>query len=169
MSNVPASGRSFKKITRSDLLRLAEIARLDMAARFSAKPRWRRLYAKSAIATALCQGSAAHFLTGERGIHDFDIWTFFARHPSAPFPYRWLVKRDFGSRKFGVSPDKPQFIGRRVDCIGRSIDAEVGDDPAAAVIRYLFRARTKSSRELAKRPVILLLPEKRLGEVVWTP
>ena len=167
MSNVPASGRSFERIARADLERLAGIATEDREDRFARKPHWRGVYGDRAIAVALCQGAALHYLDDKTGVQDFDVWTFYAEVPETPFPPRWRLERDFGDPKFGQSLDKPQFVGRRVDCIGRSISAMTNEDPAAAVRRYLRTGRTESARFLAKKAVVLLSPTERLGEVVW--
>lgn len=167
MSNVPASGRSFLQIRGSDLERLAEIAQKDLRDRFIRKPRWERLYGDRVLGVALCQGAAMHLLEGSVGIQDFDVWTFFASNDEAPFPPRWRVPRDFGDARFGQSPDSLAFIGRRVDCIGRSIDALPSEEPCVAIGRYLIQARSDSARRLAKKAVVLLAPENQLGEVVW--
>jgi hypothetical protein len=167
MSRVHASGRSFQEIRRSDCKRLAEIARKDLEDRFARKPRWKRLYAERVLCVALCQGAAMHLLQGVVGIHDFDVWTFFANNAEAPFPPRWRVAHDFGDARFGQSPDSPAFVGRRVDCIGRSIDAVASEEPRVAIRRYLIRAGSDSARLLAKKAIVLLAPENQLGEVVW--
>jgi hypothetical protein len=169
MSTVPASGRSFETISRDDLVRLAAIERRDRADRFSRKPEWKELYAERLLCVALCQGAAKHFLNGSTGVNDFDVWTFYAEHPLRPFPPRWRLVHDFGDAKFGQSVDSPQYIGRRVDCISRSIPALVGEDPMYALRRYLSAARTTSAQFLRQSAVILLEPAGRLAEVVWRP
>src|SRR5687768_2960724 len=112
MSNVPASGRSFATIERTDLNRLAAIAVADRLDRFDRHPRWRQLYEHGIVTVALCQGAALHMAVGNVGIQDFDVWTFYADHPEGSFPPRWMVARDFGDSKFGQSPDRPGFVGR---------------------------------------------------------
>jgi hypothetical protein len=169
MSNVPASGRSFATISRADLERLRAIGERDLEMRFARRPRWQRLYSERRIAVALCQGAALHFVSGERGINDFDVWTFFAEHAEAPFPPRWRTEHDFGDPKFGQSVDKPGFVGRRVDCIGRSFPCSADEDPWRALHQYLGTPRTATARLLAQRPVVLLEPATRLGEIVWQP
>ena len=119
MSTVGSEGRSFAKISRQDLDRLASIAASDRASFFATHADWASLYADRHFATALCQGAALHYLRGEVGVQDFDVYSFFASHPVKP----WYAKRnkaaDFGDPKFGRSPDRPDFVGRRVDLLGR--------------------------------------------------
>jgi hypothetical protein len=159
--------RSLKTITIADLQRLAAIARADREDLFSRNPALGKLYANRLICVALCQGAALHFYNKQNGVKDFDVWTFFRKYPKHPFPYRRNVPRDFGDPKFGISIDKPNFIGRRVDLIGRSIPYKQGQSPIEAIRDYLLSSHNKSPRFLAKKAVILLEPEKLIGTVVW--
>ena len=127
-----AANRSYKTITRRDLARFAALADADRIDFFKRKPDTGRLYAGRLIAVALCQGAALHYVDGTNGIKDFDVWSFYDQHPQRPFPYRRRAKVDFGDPKFGKTTDSPQYIGRRVDLIGRSMrDADARYDPAA--------------------------------------
>lgn len=163
------SARSYEPITLKDLERLAAAARADTHDRFLRKPRWRELYQDRLLAVALCQGAALHYLRGDNGIKDFDVWSFYAAHPEAAFPPRWRTVRDFGDSKFGRTTDSPTFVGRRVDLIGRSIDFAPGVDPRIALQRYLKDGRTETATLLAMKAVILLEPAPRRGEVIWPP
>ncbi len=158
--------RSLATIDLDDLERLARIARLDREDFFVRKPRYRVL-ADRVIAVALCQGAALHFLNGQNGIKDFDVWTFYVAHPEATFPPRRRVARDFGDPKFGRSPDRPEFVGRRVDLLGRSLDDDVGTDPVATLRAYLSERRTSAARHLAEKAVVLLEPAAYLATVAW--
>lgn len=61
--------------------------------------------------------------TDANGVKDFDVYMFYAAHPTGTFPYRWRTEADFGSSRFGRYPGDPEsFRGRRVDLIGRSLD-----------------------------------------------
>lgn len=167
MSNVGPEGRSFRKILDIDLRRLADIAALDRADFFRRYPTWDSLYGKRFLCSAFCQGAARHYVEGRGGINDFDVYSFYAENPSRC----WYAKRrcpcDFGSPKFGRSEDRPDFIGRRVDLMGRGIAANPGDDPEEALRRYLREACTCTARLLAGRPVVLLEPASLRGNVVW--
>ncbi len=169
MSQVGAEGRSFERITLDDLRRLASIAREDREAFFADHPDWASLYKDRLLAVALCQGAAAHFLDGQRGVNDFDVYSFYAAHASRP----WYAKRnkpwDFGDPKFGRTLDRPDYKGRRVDLLGRGIPHRQEEDPALAIRRWLRTDRGDSARLLAQRPIVLLSPEDRLGEVIWKP
>ena len=159
--------RSYERITRGDLVRLAEIARLDREDLFARKPRYRALNGRL-LCVALCQGAALHYLDGKNGVKDFDVWTFFAAHPDAPdFPWRRRRAVDFGDPEFGPSPDKPGFVGRHVDLLGRSLDVTEDAAATAAIRKYLSEGHTETARRLAEKAVVLLEPSDRLGAVIW--
>ena len=161
------AARSYERIVREDLDRLAAIALSDRQARFERRPRWRP-YADRVLCVALCQGAALHFIDGRNGVKDFDVYTFYAEHPIGAFPPRWRIQVDFGASRFGRYPGDPDsFRGRRVDLIGRSLDASPDADPVEAVRRYLLFAGTETARQLARKAVVLLDPEPRRGQVIW--
>lgn len=160
-------GRSYKEIALEDLKRLAEIARWDREDLFQRIPKWGRRYADRVLCVALCQGAALHYVAGQTGVKDFDVWTFYRAHPEAPFPARRLRTADFVDPKFGQLPDKPEFVGRRVDLIGRSLKCEPNDNPVRIVQAYLSEGRTHSARCLAEKPVVLLVPPGRCGQIIW--
>ena len=135
--------RSFKRIRTEDLARLAAIARADRNDLFRRNPELAAVYADRLLCVALCQGAALHYLDGRNGVKDFDVWSFFKAHPRRAFPARRNMHRDFGDRRFGVSPDRPVFVGRRVDLIGRSIPFQPGQTAVEAVREYL-RLSTRS-------------------------
>ena len=159
--------RSFERITLEDLRRLGEIARQDREDFFARKPRYRTLE-EGLVCVALCQGAALHFVDGENGVKDFDVWTFYAAGPNLPaFPWRRRASRYFGDPGFGRPPDRPGFVRRYVDLLGRSIEVGGETDPAAILRGYLSEGRTGSAGALAKKAVVLLEPSDRLGTVVW--
>jgi hypothetical protein len=136
------SGGSMSKspcpIERIDLDRLAEIAAADRADLFIRNPKLGKLYQDRVPCVALCQGAVLHFVDGKNGVTDFDVWTFCRAYPSRPYPPRRNVARDFGDPKFGTSPDRPDFIGRCVYGLGRSIPCTWGQDPLEAVRDWLM-------------------------------
>jgi len=159
--------RSVEKITEEHLERLSELARTDQADRFERHPRW-SAYAERVICVALCQGAALHYLDGVNGVKDFDVYTFYAQDAVGPFPARWRRAADFGPSVFGrYPPDPPQFVGRRVDLFGRSLEASVDADPVDAVRAYLRSGRTSTAHHLASKAVVGLYPSYLLGVVVW--
>jgi len=151
--------RSYKRITDRDLARLAEIAAADREAFIDAHPRYAPL-SRRVVCVALCQGAALHFVDGRNGIKDFDVWTFYARTPRAVFPPRRRVTRDFGFPKFGQSPDWHHFVGRRVDMLGRSVNATDTAKSIATIRRYFESGRTASARFLRQKAVVLLEPSR---------
>ncbi len=116
---------------------------------FAKYPDWAALYADRVLLVALCQGAALHYLSGDVGINDFDVYTFYAAHPDRRWYDRRRAVRDFGDPKFGVSGNRPRFVGRRVDLLGRGIAGEPGGDPVAAVRAYLRGGRTETAEFLA--------------------
>jgi hypothetical protein len=160
--------RSLASIDRADLLHLAALAADAEAELFERNPRGSGRYADRLLGRALCQGGALHYMNGKNGVKDFDVWSFYAQHDNWPFPVRWRGTRDFGPSKFGRYPgDPPQYTGRRVDLLGRSLPAAPGTDPAHAIHDYLAAGRTNSARELAAKAVVLIDPAGRVGEIVW--
>jgi hypothetical protein len=65
--------RSFIKIERTDLERLALLCREDREEFFNRHPRWQKLYADRILCVALCQGAALHYVNGKNGVKDFDV------------------------------------------------------------------------------------------------
>ena len=164
-----ADDRSYARITRADLKRLLRIARLERVDFFERHREYAILYRKRVICTALCEGAALHYINGQTGVEGFAVWTFYAEHPEASFPYWHEERYDYGrSQKFGrlaAAPDS--FKGRPVDLSGRSIDASPADDPVEALQYYLRRGSTPVARRLAEKAVVLIEPEKLAGYVVW--
>ena len=161
------NARSYGHLLPEDLRRLSEIARQDREGLFHKYPRYRPLQ-NEIIAVALCQGAALHYVNGSNGIKDFDMWTFYAKRPTLTrYPPRRLTPHDFGDPRFGQSADFPQYVGRKVDCLGRSIPVGGDGDPISAIRRYLSEQRTDTARELARKAVVLIEPDALLGKVVW--
>ena len=160
--------RSLARIEVADLLRLAALAADAEADLFGRNPNGSGRYASRLLGRALCQGAALHYLNGENGVKDFDVWSFYAQYDDWPFPARWRGTRDFGPSRFGRYPGDPaRYSGRRVDLLGRSLPAGPGSDPADAIRRYLAARRTDSAKALAAKAVRLIDPRQRAGEVVW--
>jgi hypothetical protein len=161
--------RSNARITRIDLARLTQIA-LDDFSNLCRRQKYSRRYTDRLRLICLCQGAARHYVHGDRGVHDFDLWGFFEEVRGHPFPYRRRGEHDFGPSKFGRNPDNgDKFEGRGVDVIGRSIRIPKNKTPIEAVQDYLGEARTKSASLLAERPVIVVWPVKKLGRIIWNP
>jgi len=161
--------RSYERITRNDLKRLLAIARSEREDFFARHKEYGILYRKRVLCTALCEDAALHFTNGQTGVRTFDVWTFYAEHPEASFPYWHEERYDFGNaRKFGRLPGAAEaFRGRPVQLSGRSIDAAPADDPVDALQYYLRRGSTPVSRRLAEKAVVLLGPERLAGYVAW--
>ena len=165
MSKVDSGGRSYRAIEITDLKRLLLIAQKDQIEFFEKHTEWAKLYSVRKICIALCQGAALHYIDGSTGINDFDVYTFYRKHPARNLYPKRIKSYDFGDPKFGQSQDKPGFVGRRVDCLVRSIDASEGEDVEISIQRYLRDGKTESARLLAAKAVILLKPN--CGKVIW--
>jgi hypothetical protein len=161
--------RSCVQLTEPDLKRLGQIAARDRTDLFRRKPELGRLYSERLLAVALCQGAALHYLDGKNGIKDLDVWSFYRAAPERPYPYRRRGVADFGDSRFGTDSRNPQFVGRAVDLLGRSIDARDFSDPVAVLREYLRSGKSESARLLAKKAVVLIEPQNLLGTVVWRP
>lgn len=107
-----------------------------------------------------------HYVDGITGINDFDVWTFYKTNPQKPWCYRRNKHYDFGDPKFGQSVDRPDLIGRRVDCLGRDIEVLDSEVAITALRRYLNEGKTKSARLLAQKAVVLLEPN--IGTIAWS-
>jgi hypothetical protein len=167
VSNSPH--RSFARIKRTDLARLAKIAHDDFAD-LCRRQKYASQYANRLRLICLCQGAAGHYVHHDRGVQDFDLWGFFEEDRSHAFPYRRRGEHDFGLSKFGRNPDDGDaFKGRRVDVIGRSIRMSRNETPIEAVQHYLREARTESASLLAERPVVVVWPARYRGRVIWDP
>jgi hypothetical protein len=161
------SERSFERITDEDLERLAAVANETFDDLFRRRPDGAGVYRDRLLLLALCQGAALHFVDGQNGVKDLDVMGFFRTHPDRPFPSRGRWPRDFGPSKFGRHPDDAGFQGRRVDILGRSIDADEGEDGVAAVRRYLTQKPTGTAGHLATKAVIGVYPPDIRGKVIW--
>lgn len=159
--------RSLVQLTKRDLRRLGQIAALDRASLFARKAETGSLYSSRLFAVALCQGGALHYLDRKNGIKDLDVWSFYTQNPVRVFPARRRGRVDFGDPKFGVTPDSPSFVGRRVDLIGRSILGANSRDPVGTLRGWLRDGSTESARLLAQKAMILIEPLDQLGTVVW--
>lgn len=160
--------RSIEPITRRDLKRLAAIVRRERDDFFRLNGAWSLLYSKRLLCVALAGEAAVHALNATSGFVGFEVWSFYAMHPDAPFPSRRKAREDFGDSRFGRDPSLPEtFRGRAVDVQGRSIDAKPGDDPVAALQHYLRLKATPTAKDLARQSLVLIDPEPLLGFEAW--
>ena len=165
-----ASERAKTPIRKKDLARLSRIAEDDLQAFYDRGDPKRRDFASRFLCRALCQGGAWHYLDPSHGLKDFDVFTFFARSGARQFPPRRHGRADFGRpSRFGRHPDDQDYEGRRVDLFGRSIEHRKAEDFADSLRRYLRERRTATAHHLSRKPVVLIDPPERRGEVIWNP
>ena len=163
------SKRSFEPITRKDLrdLYVGSVKCLHKHFIQGDGAKWKKLYSiEKPIAVALCQGAAMHFHDHSNGIKDFDIW-FFYPFNQKHLPYRTIRHWDYVNPKFGRDPSIPDYKGRRVDVLVRSIRSHSSKGPVDTIRQYLKFENTASSRALAKKAVVMLFPKRLRGRVIW--
>ena len=177
------SARSMALLTRRHLARLSAIADEDRQLFLRGHPKFR----SRVIAVVLAQGAATHFVTGEIGVKDLDVWTFFSLPPSYQrFPADQRHRHvdfgpsvfgrqlyDFGKARHEAERQRwerwhDQHEGRRVDLMMRGLKTKPSADPADAVRGWLAR-RANSPRALRRGAVVLVDPPDRRGEIVWRP
>jgi hypothetical protein len=160
--------RSLEPIIEADLQELYEGSAKRLREYFieGKGAKWTELYTiEQPLAVALCQGAAMHVHDHTNGVKDFDVWFFYpfnAKH----LPYRTIWNWDYRNPKFGRHPSISGYAGRKVDVLVRSIHNYDKEDPVETIHRFLRHENTSSSRELAKKAVVMLSREL-LGEVVW--
>ncbi|WP_183098638.1 hypothetical protein [Nocardioides pelophilus] len=184
------SRRSYAPLTREHLDRLSAIALADH--QFFTRADGRPEFADRRVAVVLAQGGALHYLHGDVGIKDLDVWTFYAAVPGVGFPAKRNRHVDFGPSALGrqrydhhaaKNPAElarfhrwEQFQGRRVDLLMRDLPIE----PTASLpaVRTALRSwleageastsrRPPSSYYLAQKAMILIDPRRRRGTTVW--
>lgn len=176
--------RSFEPITEEQLARLLELSNED---RDRLPPEWRARRA----GVFLAQGAAQHFVDGQHGVKDFDVWTFYWADDPATFPWKGPRKKhvDFGESAHGrnvyTAEDRARlgsrmrsweaFKGRRVDLMTRALPPNPGGVRAAvrdwlaadAGRRWKGPKKMPSAWWLSRRPVVQLWPGQT--SVVWDP
>jgi len=129
--------------------------------------KWKEIYdIEKPFAVALCQGAAMHYHDGINGIKDFDVW-FLYPFNKKHLPYRTIWNWDYKNPKFGRHPSIPGYTGRKVDVMVRAIKNYTEHDPAKTFVQFLQHENTASSKELAKKAVVMLSPEPLLGITIW--
>ena len=151
------------KITIGALSKLAAIAQLDFEGLCYRHPRYKKMLP---LAICLAQGAATHVVDGVNGIKDFDVWYFF-KAGEVTAPPRRVAKADFGRGKYGKTNDSPNFVGRRVDLMMRSIPYDLS--PILSIQNYLVKKNTRSAEFLSMKGVIILesFGEESTGTVIW--
>jgi hypothetical protein len=160
--------RSYELISKADLRRLARVAQEQREDFFTRHPEFAILYRKRLMCTALADDAALHYLNGATGLSEFSVWSFYAEHAEAPFPFHVVDHADFGHSKFGRAAHAPEgYLGRRISLHGRSIEASPQHDPLEALQRYLRAAGSPSARDLGHKAVVLIGPDRLLGTQAW--
>lgn len=159
--------RSKEIITKTDLKKLRRLAYTDIEKFFEKNPIYKQPYKGKEVLVALCQGAALHYIDGENGIKDFDVWFFYPKkEPTLPYRRRGVV--DFGPSKFGRHPNtKSDYTGRTVDVLMRSDPCFNKNGPTVGLTNYFSTSKTKTAELLSQKAVIGLYPENVFGKILW--
>lgn len=161
--------RSLEPLTKNDLndLYTGSVKRLNEYFVTGKGAKWNRLYdIEKPLAVALCQGGAMHYHDKVNGIKDFDVW-FFYPFKEKHLPYRSIWNWDYKNQKFGRHPFIDYYSGRKVDVLVRSIRHYSKQDAVETIHKFLQYENTSTSKELAKKGVVILYPKILLGKVAW--
>jgi hypothetical protein len=161
--------RSLEPLTKNDLKELysGSVKRLREYFILGQGKKWQEFYnIDKPLAVALCQGGAMHYHDKVNGIKDFDVWLFYPFNQKH-LPYRTIWNWDYKNLKFGRHPSMPEYTGRKVDVLVRSIKNYSVNDPVNTILQFLQHENTSSSRALAKKAVVMLSPPTLRGKVVW--
>jgi hypothetical protein len=105
------AGRSFEKITRSDLERLSQLALINFEEFFACNPD--HPYVGRLRLICLLQTAAKHYVEPDRcvtsdqkagGVNDFDVCGFFETMPGRHLYAQRKVNLDFRPSRFGRHP-----------------------------------------------------------------
>lgn len=161
--------RSLKEITIDDLKKLLNIVKEDFNDFISRKSQYKSM---KLISMCLCQGAGLHYVDKTTGIRDFDVFMFFDDSKGPEYPPRARRVKDFGDDKFGKTfetpnpkNNHPEFIGRNIDILGRSI--KYIDNYKKSIIKYLQNQETDTAYHLSRKAVVVLYPEEDIGTVLW--
>ncbi len=160
--------RSLEPITENDLEELytGSVKRLNEYFVTGQGKKWQEFYnIKQPLAVALCQGGAMHYHDKVNGIKDFDVW-FFYPFNEKHLSYRTIWNWDYKNPKFGRHPSITGYTGRKVDVLVRSIKNYSKQNPVNTIHQFLQYEKTATSKELAKKGVVMLYPESLLGKVM---
>ena len=161
------SKRSYEQMQVEDLRRLAVIALKNLNKWTNAHRTKYGWCENHLLLVCLCQGSAEHYVRGEHGIKDFDVWAFYEQQQGEkPFPWRRRSAEDYGPSRFGRHPDEKRYTGRRIDIMGRSIARLATEDAEDAILAWLHSKR-RSAGHIVRKPVAVLYPEQDCGRVLW--
>jgi hypothetical protein len=155
------SKRSHAPFTDEHLKRWVKIALEDQEGLFGRNPPLRKAYRNRLLLIALCQGGAQHFVDCKKGlkhtngVKDLDVYSFYAEHPTTPWPYRRHGVADFGESEFGYHPNRRAgFVGRQVDLMGRALPIRLHAEPIEviqAVRRWLTTSSNPTPQHLSRR------------------
>jgi hypothetical protein len=163
---------SQEKILVDDLLQLRNFA-YDFLFQYPYTNKFKIL----PLAITLCQGAANHYAVckgwarsyydiNRIGIKDFDIWFFFKKAENHHFNARWRQERDFEKSKFGRSPEDSNYMGRRVDFLGRSIDFK-NTSVKDSIVYWMRHGSGPSPYWLSKKAIIGLFPDEIFDTLIW--
>jgi hypothetical protein len=111
-----------------------------------------------------------YYLSADKGIKDFDVWSFYAKHEMALSPIASIIFSGgtSGRRNSADTPTtrRPMPVGVWISSAGRSQPGSI------LTLRRPFAgicptAGTTTAKALAAKAVILIDPTHRLDEIAW--
>jgi hypothetical protein len=191
------SARSKVALTSAHLKRLGQIADADYDhfTRPEGRPEYAGRRVLVVLAQGAAQHYVDCLTSAKRpnGIKDLDVWSFYAAIPGTKFPaHKRKRVEDFGASDLGrirydyKGADTQArlarwkrwegYQGRVVDLMVRPLPVDPGGryGEAVSALRDWLHAGTKQAPEqrqsngwLALRPVVVILPSRCRGKVVW--
>jgi len=160
--------RTYEKLGRNDLQEMRHYALKELNRFYhqvGEPPGKYKVYMGKLIAICLCQGAAQHFVDGKTGIKDLDIWFFFKEDENVKIP-------DIKNMRYSVHVSLKNIGEKRIDYLKKSVERDVIDvseskKPEDILRSYLQNANTHTSKELAKKSIVGLYPDKIFGKIIW--
>ena len=123
------------------------------------------------LLVALWQGAALHYLDCLRGakkkngVKDLDVYSFYAKDPKLPWPYRRHGKADFGESEFGYY----SHAGRPFEPDGPGPAREARWRPGRGSSLVVDHQREPTPQHLRQKAVVGPYPARYRGKIIWGP
>jgi hypothetical protein len=158
------SDRCYVPLTKEDLIELA--FRAIEVLKEKGKP------INDCKCMVISQNTASHYLSPDKkiGLHDFDIIAFFTNLKKET--HQQPIKGDSKLTKFGdycKQCPKSDYIARKMDIFCKNIKLLENMNLEDSVKEYFKNSGTKWIKEVGKRPIVCIVPEKLCGKTLWSP
>ena len=160
------SYRTYERIFSSNLKRLSVLVATERSEFFARHIEARKTYADKLITTILVGDAALHFLNGNSGFIDFHLITLYSKTKGSRFPFKGISYLDYGFSKFGKTPNKNVYRGRRIALRSICISGSV-DQPIESTQQFIIKNRLGSADKIKKKAAIVIEPRVFLGYIAW--